>query len=158
MGFKTKFDDVSEFFEKFSRVHSVFFLITCECGRGNGREEIPREVELHQVGESPEGRGVDLPQVAVGEVEPLQVDEAVPGKHLARKDLEVVAGQVQDLGLQVDLVRDGDLTLAPALHPTLACTEKEKKKKMEIVLFYESLAMVFFQQFLDKFKMPEMSV
>jgi hypothetical protein len=54
-------------------------------------------------------------------VEPLKVDHALTSENFPRKNLEVVAGKVEDLSLDVQLVRDGDLTLIPTLHPSLAC-------------------------------------
>ena len=62
-----------------------------------------------------------------GEVEPLEVGEAVAGKDLFGEDLDVVATEVEHLRLGVDRVGDGDLALVLALHPSLACKPVEKR-------------------------------
>ena len=95
--------------------------LTSEGGGGYGGEEVAGELELDEVGEPAEGGGVDLADLALCEVEPLEVGEAVAGEDLPGQDLEVVAAQVEHLRLGVDRVGDGDLALALALHPTLPC-------------------------------------
>ena len=59
-----------------------------------------------------------------GEVEPLEVGEAVAGKDLFGEDLDVVATEVKHLRLGVDRVGDGDLALVLALNPSLSCKKR----------------------------------
>ena len=61
-----------------------------------------------------------------GEVEPLEVGEAVAGKDLFGEDLDVVATEVEHLRLGVDRVGDGDLALVLALNPSLSCKSVQK--------------------------------
>lgn len=103
---------------------------TREGGCGDGGEQVAGQVELDEVGEAPEGGGVDLADVAVGQVQPLQVGQAVAVEDLLRQDLQVVARQIEHLRLRVDLVRDGDLALRSALHVSLACIDGGSKHWM----------------------------
>ncbi len=82
---------------------SAVFLITCKGGDGHGGEQVLREVELDEVGESPEGGGIDLPNPAPGQSELLQVDQPVSGEDLPRQDLDVVPREIEHLRLDVDL-------------------------------------------------------
>ena len=62
-----------------------------------------------------------------GEVEPLEVGEAVAGEDLFGEDLDVVATEVEHLRLGVDRVGDGDLALVLALNPSLSCKSVQKR-------------------------------
>ena len=96
---------------------------TCKSWRRHGGQKVSRQIQFNKVGEAAEGRRVDLPDLAVNEMKPLEVHHPVSGKELPRQDLEVVAGEIKDLGLDVQLVGYRDLTLIPTLNPPLAWKE-----------------------------------
>ena len=76
---------------------SITELLTWEGRGGHGGEEIAGEVQLHQVGQATEGRGVDLSNVAVWELQFLEVEQSVATEDFTGEDLEIVPSQVQNL-------------------------------------------------------------
>lgn len=87
---------------------------------GNGGEQVAWQVEVDDVGQTLEGAVVDLADLAVTQVHLLQVEQRCPHERLLGQRLQVVAGHVQQLGLRVDALRNGDDAFVAALDAFLA--------------------------------------
>lgn len=87
---------------------------------GHGHQEIVGEIQLHQVRQTLEGLTLDLADLAVAQIQLLQVEEVGADELLVGQGLQLVPGHVQYLGIGIDVLWDLDQLPIDALHRLLA--------------------------------------
>ena len=87
---------------------------------GDRGEAVLTEVNLDEIKQTRERPRMKIGNIVMANVDLLEIHEAGPGEHVQGEALEAVVAHVEDLGPDVDVVRDRGSPRASALHSHLA--------------------------------------